>query len=186
MTSHRLLSIPGSLRVGSYNRMLLAEAARLYGPAEHFIADLRLPLYDGDLETSKGIPAEVRQLADQISTADAVVIAGPEYNKSISGVLKNALDWISRTDGAPWANKPVAILSATAGRAGGEMTQAVMRACLAPFGARLVFGPTVLVGQASDQFDDNGQLSNPRYEQALSGLMDALRTEVGIFNTPDH
>jgi chromate reductase len=73
--------------------------------------------------TGHGIPAEVQELADQIAAADAVIIAGPEYNKALSGVLKNALDWVSRTKGNPWRDKPVAIMSATGGRAGGERTQ---------------------------------------------------------------
>ena len=118
MASGTLLGISGSLREGSYNRKLLREAARAFDPAEFIEADLRLPLYDGDLETAEGIPAEVQRLADQIAAADAVVISGPEYNKGISGVLKNALDWVSRTKAAPWRDKPVAIMAATAGRAG--------------------------------------------------------------------
>ena len=97
--------------------MLMLEAQRFFDPAEFIDANIRFPLYDGDLETAEGIPAAVQVLADQIATADAIVIAGPEYNKAMSGVLKNALDWISRTKGTPWRDKPVAILSA-AGRAG--------------------------------------------------------------------
>lgn len=79
-------------------------------------------------------------LVDQIAAADAVVISTPEYNKSISGVLKNALDWVSRTSGKPWAGKPVAIMSAAAGRAGGERAQFALRLCMVPFRADLVAG----------------------------------------------
>ena len=171
MATGKLLGISGSLREGSYNRKLMREAARLYDPAEFIEADLRLPLYDGDLEAAEGIPAEVQRLADQIAAADAVVISGPEYNKGISGVLKNALDWISRTKGGPWRDKPVAIMAATAGRAGGERTQWLLRLCLTPFRPHVLPGPEVLVGNCSDEFDAEGRLVNERYEAALSELM---------------
>ncbi len=173
-----LLLISGSLRQGSFNRKLLAEAARLF-EADHVVtADLRLPLYDGDLEDAEGIPAEVQALADQIAAADAVVISTPEYNKNLSGVLKNALDWVSRTKGGPWAGKPVAILSATGGRAGGERAQNSLRLCLQPFRPDILQGPEVLVGQCSDQFDANGALSNERYEAVLTTLMQALKARI--------
>ena len=178
MGTHSLLGISGSLRAGSYNTRLVHEAARLFDPADFTLADLRLPLYDGDLEDAHGIPQEVQRLADQIAAADAVVISTPEYNKSISGVLKNALDWVSRTKGAPWRDKPVAIVSATGGRAGGERTQFALRLCLTPFRPRLLTGPEVLVGQCADQFDDAGRLTNDRYENNLSELMLALKDEI--------
>lgn len=178
MASGKLLGICGSLRAGSYNRKLLREAVRIYDPADYIEADLRLPLYDGDLEDAEGIPAAVQLLADQIAAADAVVISGPEYNKGLSGALKNALDWVSRTKGSPWRDKPVAIMAATGGRAGGERTQWTLRLCLTPFRPRLLAGPEVLVGNCSGQFDENGRLVNDRYEAALTELMAELRAEV--------
>jgi chromate reductase len=180
MSSGRLLGICGSLRAGSYNRKLMLEAKRLFDPAEFEDGNLRLPLYDGDLETEHGIPAEVQALADAIARADAVVIAGPEYNKGLSGVLKNALDWVSRTKGNPWRDKPVAILSATGGRAGGERTQFSLRLCLVAFRPRVLQGPEVLVGQTTDQFDADGRLTNERNLAALDDLMAALRKEAGL------
>lgn len=171
-----LLGISGSLRAKATNRYMIRNAARLFAPDTYIEADLNLPLYNGDVEESTGIPANVQRLADQITAADAVVISTPEYNKSISGVLKNALDWVSRTDGAPWANKPVAIMSATAGRAGGERTQFALRLCLTPFRANLIQGPELLVGQNSAQFDDDGLLTNDRYTATLQTLMDDLKT----------
>lgn len=177
MASGNLLGICGSLRAGSYNRKLLREAVRIYDPADYAEADLRLPLYDGDLEAAEGIPTVVQDLADQIADSDAVVISGPEYNKGLSGVLKNALDWVSRTQGNPWRDKPVAIMAATGGRAGGERTQWTLRLCLTPFRPRLLAGPEVLVGNCSDQFDENGRLVNARYEATLSELMAELRKE---------
>lgn len=174
----KLLGLSGSLRKESTNSKLIREAARVFGPADFVEADLRLPLYDGDLENSAGIPPEVQRLADQIADADAVMISGPEYNKGISGVLKNALDWVSRTEGTPWADKPVAIMSSAAGRAGGERTQTMLRSCMMAFRPRILQGPEVLVAQARQQFDDSGRLKEERYVKTLSDLMAKLRSEV--------
>lgn len=172
-----LLGISGALRRGSTNRLLLAEARRLFGEATHTEADLRLPLYDGDLEDAEGIPAAVQTLADQIRAADAIVISTPEYNKALPGVLKNALDWVSRTKGGPWRDKPVAIMSAAGGRAGGERSQFSLRLCLTPFRPRLLPGPEVLVGDSGNAFDAEGRLIDARYVKALQELMDLLRAE---------
>ncbi len=178
MPAHHLLTIAGALRKGSTNRMLAAEAARVFAPETLTTADLNLPLYDGDLEEASGIPDEVQKLADQIAAADAVVISTPEYNKMIPGVLKNALDWASRTKGGPWNGKPVAIMSAAAGRSGGERTQSSLRLALAPFRAHIVPGPEVLVASSGNAFDENGRLTDARYEKALTDLMDELRSVI--------
>ena len=174
---HTLLGIPGALRAASTNRLLLAEARRAYGKAAQTEANLRLPLYDGDLEDRDGIPPEVQALADQIAAADAVIIATPEYNKAPPGVLKNALDWVSRVKGNPWAGKPVAIISAAGGRAGGERSQSALRLMLTPFRPRLLTGPEVLVAASDQAFDAEGNLTDPRYAKALADLMHALRAE---------
>lgn len=174
MAQLKLLGLCGSLRRESTNRLLMLEAARRFGDADFVEGDLRMPLYDGDVERM-GIPAEVQRLSDQIAAADAVIVASPEYNKGISGVLKNALDWVSRTKGTPWAEKPVALMSAAAGRAGGERSQNMTRLCLVPFRPIIVPGPEVLVGQTASQWDDNGHLTNERNAQALDGLMQVLR-----------
>ncbi|MBA3909664.1 MAG: NADPH-dependent FMN reductase [Rhodobacter sp.] len=173
-----LLGVPGALRAASVNRLLLAEARRAFGEAQQTEANLRLPLHDGDLEDSHGIPAEVQTLADQIVAADAVVIATPEYNKSIPGVLKNALDWVSRTKGAPFRDKPVAIISAANGRGGGDRSQFALRLALTPFRPRLLSGPEILVADARHAFTTEGRLIDQRYQYALSELMQALKAEV--------
>jgi chromate reductase len=172
-----LLGIPGALRAASTNRLLLAEARRAFGEATYTEADLRLPLYDGDLEDREGIPPGVQRLADQIADADAVVIATPEYNKSLPGVLKNALDWVSRTRGAPFRDKPVAIVSAADGRAGGDRSQFALRLALTPFRPRLLTGPEVMVADSSHAFTPEGRLIDARYQKALAELMQALRDE---------
>lgn len=173
-----LLGISGSLRKDSLNRKLIREAGRLIGADPFVEGDLQFPLYDGDLEAESGIPAAVQTLSDQIADADAVVIATPEYNKGISGVLKNALDWVSRTDGNVWAQKPAAIMSATAGRAGGERAQYDLRLKMVTFRPSLLMGPEVLVGNASEHFDEEGQLKTNSYVKFLTDLMEELKAEV--------
>lgn len=180
MSVPRLLTVCGSLRAGSYNRMLLAEAARAFGPAAVEAADLRLPLMDEDVEAGEGIPAAVVRLAGRIRAADAVLIATPEYNKSLSGVLKNALDWVSRVPGHAWRGKPVAIMSAAAGRAGGERAQYALRLCLTPFRPRLIAGPEVMVGAAADHFDAAGRLTDARALRLLAELVGALKAEMAL------
>lgn len=178
MTQHTVLGLCGALRKGSTNRLLMHEAVRLYVPARFGEGNLRLPLYDGDLEEAAGLPAEVQALADQIKGADAIIIATPEYNKNLAGVLKNALDWISRTKGAVLRDKPVAIMSAAAGRAGGERSQYSLRHCLTPFRPRLITGPEVMIANSSTAFDADGRLKDEMSLRVLGELMDVLRAEV--------
>ena len=175
-----LLGLSGALRQDSSNTKLMYEAARAFGPCEFVRGEIRFPLYDADLEDSEGVPDEVHALADQILAADAVVISTPEYNKNLPGVLKNALDWVSRTKGAPWRGKPVAIMSAAAGRAGGERSQYSLRHCLTPFRPRILQGPEVMIADARNAFTDEGRLQNERSVAGLTELMDALRAEVAL------
>ena len=177
MTDLTLLTLCGALRAGSTNRLLLAEAARVFGAAKLAEADLRLPLYDNDLEDASGIPDSVQRLTDQIRGADAVVISTPEYNKSLSGVLKNALDWISRVPGSAWRDKPVAIVSAADGRAGGERAQFALRLCMVAFRPRLLTGPEVMVANSRSAFDAAGRLTDARTIKGLTELMQSLRVE---------
>lgn len=171
-----LLGISGSLRKASTNTMLIRHAAKVFQPDTFVEADINLPLYNGDLEEAEGIPAAVQLLSDQIIGADAVIIATPEYNKGISGALKNALDWVSRTKGGPWKNKPVAIMSAAAGRAGGERSQFALRLAMMAFRPRILQGPEVLVASSGNAFDENGTLIEESYTKLLTELMDELRS----------
>jgi chromate reductase len=170
----RLLGISGSLRAGSYNSMLVREAARVFGPDEFVFADLRLPLFDADLE-ARGMPEDVTRLCDQIRAADAIVISTPEYNKAPSGVIKNALDWVSRPRPAPMVGKPVAVMSAAAGIAGGQRSTFAFYLMLVAFQVRLINQPEVNVGSASKKFDENGRLTDDRALTALENQMAALR-----------
>ena len=178
MGQHHLLGICGALRKGSTNRVLMEEAVRLFDPATFTEGDIRLPLFDEDIETGPGIPEAVQTLHRQIGAADAVLIATPEYNKSIPGGLKNALDWVSRVKGAVWRDKPVAIVSAADGRAGGDRSQFALRLAMVPFRARVLPGPEVMVANSRHAFDDNGRLKEESYVKALADLMGQLHAEV--------
>lgn len=178
MTSYNILGLSGALRDGSTNTKLLHEAARLFDGAIYTAADLNLPLYDGDSEERAGVPAGVTKLADQIAAADAVIISTPEYNKGPSGVLKNALDWVSRVETNPWQGKPVALMSAAAGRTGGEHAVFVLRGFMQPFNTRMIQGPNLNVAANYEAFDEDGQLTSEIYQRNLSTLMASLKAEV--------
>ncbi len=178
MTKPILLGLAGSLRAEATNRRLLREAARLFGPCQYSEADLRLPLYDGDIEDGAGVPTEVQSLSDQIMAADAVLISTPEYNKGPSGVLKNALDWVSRTKTKPWTDKPVAVMSASSGRSGGERAQSVLRAFMVPFQPRILQGPEMHLADCRNQFGEDGRLISEQYQNTLQRLMEKLHAEM--------
>lgn len=174
----RLLGISGSLRKSSTNTLLIRNAAEIFGADEFIFADIDLPLYNGDLEEAEGVPEKVQSLSDQIAAADAVIISTPEYNKAMSGSLKNALDWVSRTKGGPWNGKPVAIMSAAAGRAGGERAQFSLRLAMVAFRPEILQGPEVMLANSSNEFDADGKLTNERYIKVLTELMDALKARI--------
>ncbi|MEP1585619.1 MAG: NADPH-dependent FMN reductase [Tateyamaria sp.] len=178
MGTPTLLGISGSLRAESTNRKLLREAARLFGDCSYTEANLQMPLYDGDLEDVEGIPAPALALADLIASADAVILSTPEYNKGPSGALKNALDWVSRVEGSPWADKPVAVMSSAAGRAGGERAQMILRGYILPFHPRMLSGPEFHLAACYEAFDDDDKLTSDHYTKSLTTLMEKLHAEI--------
>jgi len=152
-----VLVICGSLRKGSYNaalaRMLpaLAPSGLSLRFAQSF-ADF--PLYDADIQTASGFPAQVNAWAEAIRGADALIIVSPEYNWSIPGGLKNAIDWVSRMKDQPFKDKPVALQSAAGGILGGSRAQYHLRQCLTSIDAILFGRPEVIVTFAPQKFDD--------------------------------
>lgn len=174
----RLLGISGSLRAASVNSKLVREAARLYEADEFEMADLNMPLFNGDDENRLGLPDVVQTLVAQIEAADGVIMSTPEYNGGVTGVLKNALDWVSRAKPSPWAGKPVAVMSAAAGRAGGVRAQTMLRTCMTPFKVRIVAESEVAIASAGSEFDDDGRLTSERYEASVLRLMHALKAEI--------
>lgn len=183
MTAIDVLGISGSLRQGSYNTAALRAAAEL-APAGMTIeiASLdKLPLYDADVERAEGLPPPVQELHDRIRASDALLIATPEYNFSISGVLKNAIDWASRGGAdAPINGKPAAILGA-GGRSGTLRAQLHLRQILAHNDLRVVQKPEVLIDGAWSKFDESGRLNHDRHRDQIRRLLEALADVVGRY-----
>ena len=175
----QLLGISGSLRKNSFNTALLRAAQEL-APAGMSIgaADIStLPLYNEDVR-EKGYPAPVQVLRDQIKAADAVLIATPEYNYSIPGVLKNAIDWASRPPEQPFDGKIVGIVGASPGRLGTARAQYHLRQCFVFLNAAVLNRPEVMVGGAAQVFKD-GKLVDAPTRQFVADLLAALAVAVG-------
>lgn len=171
-----VLGIAGSLRAGSYNRRLLRAAQQLAPEGTKItIFDLHdVPLYDRDVEAA-GDPEGVNALKDAIRAADAVLIATPEYQHSMPGVLKNALDWASRPPSdPPLRHKPVAIVGATPGRYGTARAQVDVRKVLAYNAALVLQRPEVMVAHAGDAFDDEGALVDEGARRFLGDMLENL------------
>jgi chromate reductase, NAD(P)H dehydrogenase (quinone) len=172
----RILGIAGSLREGSYNRSLL-RAARELMPEGVELVEYEigtLPFYDGDVEAA-GDPEAVIRFKQAIRDADALLIATPEYNRGVPGVLKNAVDWASRPPlGSPLTGKPVAIMGATTGRGGTARAQEQLRAALEFSRATVLEQPEVLVPEAFMRFDEQGELVDGGIRAELAELVDTL------------
>lgn len=173
----KILGISGSLRRDSYNSALLRAAAELLPPS------VELEIFDGlkavepyDEDDDQGIrPAGARHLQEAIESADAVLFATPEYNSSIPGQLKNAIDWASRPPlGSPLTGKPVAIMGATTGRGGTARAQEQLRAALEFSRATVLEQPEVLVPEAFMRFDEQGELVDGGIRAELAELVDTL------------
>ncbi len=173
----QILGIAGSLRRASYNRGLIRAAADL-APAGTVIRILDLadvPLYNQDVEDA-GEPASVVDLKSAIRGADAMLVATPEYNHGVPGVLKNALDWASRPRAtSPLTDKPVAVMGASPGRGATARAQTQLRDAFVFTGACVMPLPELLVGAAASHFDADGNLTDPEIQSGLVKLVEALR-----------
>ena len=178
MSIPRVLGIAGSLRSDSYNRRLLEAATEELPDADWSIARLRgIPPFDADVE-ARGLPPAVANLKDQIAGADAIVIATPEYNHSISGVLKNAIDWASRPAGrSPLRDKPVLMMGVSTGRGGARRALDVLRQVLESIDARPL-DRVVSVASARERFADGQPDSELRRE--LREALDRLPVRAGV------
>jgi len=180
----RIIGIAGSLRRGSYNAALLRAAVALAPEgAEIEVASIRgIPLYDGDLESASGIPEPVAKLKDQIAAADGLLIVTPEYNNSMPGVLKNAIDWLSRPSKdirRVFGDKPVAIMGATPGGGGTRLSQSSWLPVLRTLGTRLWSGKVLYVAGAAQVFDPGGNLIDEKIRRLLTEFMAGFTRFVG-------
>jgi len=152
-----LISICGSLRKGSYNRMVM-NALPALAPEGMKITEAPLftefPLYNADTQNSTGFPAAVQKLADAIRAADGVIFNTPEYNFGIPGGLKNAIDWVSRLQNQPFAGKPVALQSASPGPVGGARVQYDLRRTMVFLDALTLNKPEIFIGNCAQRIDD--------------------------------
>jgi len=175
----KVLAISGSLRSASYNTQLLRAAEELFPPGVDFelYDGLKgVPPYDEEDDVQPAPPA-VAALRLAIARADAVLVATPEYNSSVPGFLKNALDWVSRPVATnPLRNKPVAVIGASTGAFGAVWAQAELRKVLAAIGARVV-DAEVAVGHAPTRFDEHGGLEDESLLEQLGETIEALLAE---------
>ena len=182
----RVIGIAGSLRQGSLNRALLRAAVEL-APARlaidvHELSDL--PLYNGDVEAA-GMPAAVAALGDAVRSADGLLIATPEYNHGVPGVLKNAIDWLSRPPRrSALEGKPVAVLGASPGMTGSARAQSQLRAAFVFTNSYAMPQPEVIVGRAHEKFDEQGQLTDDVTRKFVAMFLERFADWIDRFRPP--
>ncbi|MGV9263767.1 NADPH-dependent FMN reductase [Kitasatospora sp. NPDC003701] len=185
MATATILAISGSLRADSHNTRLL-HAARKFGPVGQEIEiydGLRdIPAYDQDLDTPELRPAVVNDLRRRVLAADGLLIATPEFNYSIPGVLKNALDWLStdwtKAEGLPLHRKPTAILGAAPTNFGSVRAQLALRQVFVWTDTDVVVKPEVVVFRSHERFDAAGDLTDETTIGLLQGLLEALQAKI--------
>ena len=174
----RVLALSGSLREASFNTAL-ARTVKSMAPQgmEVDVATLHgIPLYDGDLEASEGIPAAVLKLKEQILAADALLLVTPEYNNGVPGVFKNAIDWLSRADmKATFGKRPTGLMGASQGGFGTSLSQAAWLPTLRMIGVNLYSGGYVLVSRAQNAFNDQGELSDEGTRKNLGNYLSGFQ-----------
>ena len=176
----KIIGISGSLRSGSFNTALLRAAAGLLPDSATLeITTLKgIPLYDGDVEAAEGIPQAVAALKERIAAADGLLLVTPEYNNSMPGVLKNAIDWLSRPPSdivRIFGNRPIAVMGASPGGFGTILSQNAWLPVLRILGMRPWFGGRLLVSHAGKVFDETGEMVDQQMraqlQQFVSGFV---------------
>lgn len=178
-----VVSICGSLRSGSYNGIVqrtlpaLAPEGLTVQPAPSFS---EFPLYNADVQTASGFPAAVNVLADAIRAADGVIIVSPEYNFSIPGGLKNAIDWVSRLQNQPFAGKPIALQSVSPGPVGGARVQYDLRRAMVFLDAFVLNKPEIFIGSCAAKLDDKtGEIKDEATRNFIKQQLAAFATFIG-------
>jgi NAD(P)H-dependent FMN reductase len=174
-----IIGLSGSLRRGSFNSLLLDEAQRLFPDSATLSIEsiAEIPLYNFDDEEADGIPAAVAELKEAIAESDGLLICTPEYNNSIPGVAKNAIDWLSRPPSdipRVFAELPVAIIGASPGRFGTILAQNAWLPVMRTLGACLWTGGRLQVSGAAKVFDENGRLADEAMRERLEGFIDGF------------
>ncbi|NNC93871.1 MAG: NAD(P)H-dependent oxidoreductase [Acidimicrobiia bacterium] len=174
MSTIHIAGLSGSLRRGSYNTALLRAAQSVLpdNTKLDIVEYAAVPLFNHDVE-AQGLPEAVTTMRDELGRADAILFAAPEYNWSIPGVMKNAIDWASRGSDSPLTGKPAAIMGA-GGRLGTAYAQQHLRQILTHLKLRVVSSPNVMIGHASKQFDEDLNLVNERHMDQIKRLLTAL------------
>jgi chromate reductase, NAD(P)H dehydrogenase (quinone) len=174
-----IVGICGSLRAGSFNRMALKVAGEVMPAGMSLtIFDLNgVPFFDGDV-LAAGMPPAAASLREAIRKADGVLFGSPEYNFSVSGVLKNAIDWASRGTDQPFNGKPFAVISATQGPLGGARSQYDLRKMLLFLNAHGLNKPEIFIGGAQNKFDAAGKLNDEPTRKIMGEQMTAFRDHI--------
>lgn len=179
----KVLMICGSLRKGSFNRMLM-NVQQALKPASMTLKEspsIMMPFYDADVQ-AKGFPAEVTAFADAVRAADGVLVITPEYNFTIPGGLKNAFDWVSRLKDQPFIGKPIAIQSASQGPVGGARMQYDFRKMMVYLDAITLNKPEVFVGMAQTKFDEKtGELKDETTRKFVAQQLEAFETFIARY-----
>jgi NAD(P)H-dependent FMN reductase len=174
-----ILGLSGSLRTGSFNTALLHAAAEsMPAGAQLEIGSIKgIPLYDGDVEKASGIPDAVAALKERIVAANGVLLVTPEYNNSLPGVFKNAIDWLSRPAAdipRVFGNRPFAVIGASPGGFGTLLSQTAWLPVLKTLGTRAFFGARLQVSRAGTVFDANGKLLDDQVRDQLRKFLDGF------------
>jgi chromate reductase, NAD(P)H dehydrogenase (quinone) len=172
----RILGISGSLRRGSFNAAALRAAQELapHGMTLETFDIAQIPLYNEDIR-QQGFPPPVGELRRRITQADGLLIVTPEYNYSIPGVLKNAIDWASRPPDQPFDGKPIAIMGASPSALGTARAQYHLRQCFIFLNAHVLNRPEVMITQAATKFDAEGKLTDQPTQDFIAALLSAFK-----------
>jgi chromate reductase, NAD(P)H dehydrogenase (quinone) len=185
-----IIGLCGSLRHGSFNRMLLRAAVEVAPPGTVIQPESirEIPLYDGDVEDEQGLPPAVQRLKDRIAEADGLLIVTPEYNASMPGVLKNAIDWLSRPAAdisRVFRGRPVAIMGATPGPGGTALSQAAWLPVVRRLGMRPWFEGGVLISDAGRVFDSDGRVTDAATRQGIRTFVEGFAVFAGVQQRQD-